>query len=83
MKWWAFAAFAAAIRAGAIGYVMRSAGTEQHRYPHTGVTRFDDGLTPIPSAALALPDAEQITRLIVVLQRHQGRPFSSSFMGYR
>jgi Zn-dependent M28 family amino/carboxypeptidase len=54
----------AAIRAGAIGYVMRSAGTEQHRYPHTGVTRFDDGLTPIPSAALALPDAEQLTRLL-------------------
>ncbi len=54
----------AAIRAGAIGYVMRSAGTEQHRYPHTGVTRFDEGLTPIPSAALALPDAEQISRLL-------------------
>lgn len=54
----------AAIRAGAVGYVMRSAGTEQHRYPHTGVTRFDEGLTPIPSAALALPDAEQITRLL-------------------
>lgn len=56
----------AAIRAGAIGYVMRSAGTEQHRYPHTGVTRFDDGLTPIPSAALALPDAEQLTRLLAL-----------------
>ncbi len=54
----------AAIRAGAVGYVMRSAGTEQHRYPHTGVTRFDDGLTPVPSAALALPDAEQISRLL-------------------
>ncbi len=54
----------AAIRAGAVGYVMRSAGTEQHRYPHTGVTRYDDGLTPIPSAALALPDAEQISRLL-------------------
>lgn len=54
----------AAIRAGAIGYVMRSAGTEQHRYAHTGVTRFDEGLTPIPSAALALPDAEQLTRLL-------------------
>lgn len=56
----------AAIRAGAVGYVMRSAGTEQHRYPHTGVTRFDDGLTPIPSAALALPDAEQLTRLLAL-----------------
>lgn len=54
----------AAIRAGAIGYVMRSAGTEPHRYPHTGMTRYDEGLTPIPAAALALPDAEQLTRLL-------------------
>lgn len=56
----------AAIRAGAAGYVMRSAGTEQNRYPHTGITRFDEGLTPIPSAALALPDAEQLTRLLAL-----------------
>jgi hypothetical protein len=54
----------AAIRAGAIGFLMRSAGTEQNRFPHTGITRFDEGLTPIPSAALALPDADQLTRLL-------------------
>src|SRR5690606_4584415 len=47
----------AAIRAGAAGYVMRSAGTDSHRNPHTGNTRFDEGLEPIPSAALSLPDA--------------------------
>ena len=33
----------AAIRAGAIGYLMRSAGTDSHRNPHTGITRFDEG----------------------------------------
>lgn len=54
----------AAIRAGAIGYLMRSAGTDSHRNPHTGITRFDDGLAPIPSAALAAPDAEQLARLV-------------------
>ena len=53
----------AAIRAGAIGYVMRSAGTDSHRNPHTGMTRFEEGLTPIPSAALSLPDADQLARL--------------------
>src|SRR5690606_562226 len=42
----------AAIRAGAAGYLMRSVGTDSHRNPHTGITRFDDGLTPIPAAAL-------------------------------
>ena len=56
----------AAIRAGAIGYVMRSAGTDSHRNPHTGITRFDEGLTPIPSAALAAPDADQLTRLLAL-----------------
>jgi hypothetical protein len=53
----------AAIRAGAIGYVMRSAGTDSHRNPHTGMTRFEEGLKPIPSAALSLPDADQLARL--------------------
>lgn len=56
----------AAIRADAAGYVMRSAGTDHHRNPHTGITRFDDGLTPIPSAALSVPDAEQLARLVAL-----------------
>jgi carboxypeptidase Q len=53
-----------AIGKGAIGFVMRSAGTDSHRNPHTGITRFDEGLTPIPSAALAAPDADQLARLL-------------------
>ena len=54
----------AAIRAGAAGYLMRSVGTDSHRNPHTGITRYDDGLKPIPAAALATPDADQLTRLL-------------------
>ncbi len=54
----------AAIRKGAIGYLMRSAGTDHHRVAHTGITRFDDGLTPVPSASLTIPDADQLARLI-------------------
>ena len=56
----------AAIRAGAAGYLMRSAGTDSHRNPHTGITRFDDGLEPIPAAALSVPDADQLTRLLAL-----------------
>lgn len=56
----------AAIRAGASAYLMRSAGTDSHRNPHTGITHFDDGLNPIPSAALAAPDAAQLSRLIAL-----------------
>ena len=54
----------AAIRKGAIGFLMRSAGTDQHRVAHTGITRFDAGLTPVPSASLTIPDADQLARLL-------------------
>ena len=53
----------AAIRKGAIGFLMRSAGTDNHRVAHTGITRFDEGLTPVPSASLTIPDANQLARL--------------------
>ena len=52
-----------AIRKGAVGFLMRSAGTDNHRVAHTGITRFDEGLTPVPSAALSIPDADQLARL--------------------
>lgn len=54
----------AASRAGAAGFLMRSAGTDSHRMAHTGVTAFDAGVTPIPSAALSNPDADQLARLL-------------------
>jgi hypothetical protein len=53
-----------AIRRGAVGFIMRSAGTDSHRMPHTGITRFDEGLTPVPAAALSGPDADQLNRLV-------------------
>ena len=53
-----------AIAKGASGFLMRSAGTDSHRNPHTGITRYDDGLAPIPSAALSVPDAQQLARLV-------------------
>ena len=56
----------AAIRAGAAAYLMRSAGTDNHRVAHTGITRFDEGLVPIPSAALSNPDADQLARLLAL-----------------
>jgi len=47
---------------GAAGFLLRSAGTDHNRLPHTGVTRFDPGVTPIPAAALASPDADLLER---------------------
>jgi hypothetical protein len=52
-----------AARRGAIGYLLRSLGTDSHRLPHTGALNYEDGAPPIPAAALAIPDAEQLERL--------------------
>lgn len=53
-----------ASRKGAIGLVIRSIGTDYHRNPHTGMTRFDAGVRPIPVGALSIPDAEQLQRIL-------------------
>lgn len=63
----------AAIRKGAIGFLMRSAGTDMTRAPHTGMTAFDAGLEPIPSAALSTIDAEQLARLLALDPRTRVR----------
>src|SRR3546814_4305115 len=47
---------------GAIGVVIRSIGTDNHRNPHAGVTNFADGVTPIPAGAISNPDADQLVR---------------------
>jgi len=48
---------------GAMAIVVRSIGTDHHRNPHTGVMSFE-GVRPIPAGALAVPDAEQLVRII-------------------
>ncbi|GGE73181.1 M20/M25/M40 family metallo-hydrolase [Sphingomonas prati] len=54
---------------GAAAIVIRSIGTDHHRAPHTGVQMFADGAAPIPAAALSIPDAEQLDRIL-----KRGRP---------
>lgn len=46
---------------GAIATVIKSIGTDHHRNPHTGNTRFTGA--PAPVAALSVPDAEQLERI--------------------
>src|SRR5258706_1695542 len=53
-----------ASRRGAIGYLLRSLGTDQHRFPHTGATEYAGDAPRIPAAALSVPDAEQLDRLV-------------------
>ncbi len=52
-----------AAKKGAAAIVIRSAGTDYHRNPHTGNTNFEAGVTPIPAAAMSLPDAENLERI--------------------
>ena len=53
-----------AAKKGAAAIVIRSAGTDYHRNPHTGNTNFETGVTPIPAGALSLPDAENLERIL-------------------
>lgn len=53
----------------AAAILIRSLGTDYHRNPHTGSTGWQDGVKPIPAAALSIPDAEQLERLL-----SRGRP---------
>ena len=48
---------------GAVGYLIRSVGTDSHRFPHTGSLRYDADTPRIPALALSNPDADQIERI--------------------
>jgi hypothetical protein len=43
---------------GAAAVLVRSVGTSDARFPHTGALRYDEGIPRIPAAALAVPDAD-------------------------
>lgn len=53
----------AAAKLGAVAVLVRSAGGSQNRLAHTGATRYEDGVTKIPAAAVPYEDAEMIARL--------------------
>jgi carboxypeptidase Q len=55
---------AAAARVGAAGALVRSLATASLRDPHTGMTSWAGGVTPIPAAALSVEDAELLHRLL-------------------
>ena len=55
-----------AFKKGAAAFIMRSAGSDEHRMPHTGTTRYVDGKVPVPAFALSAPDADQLSRLVAM-----------------
>lgn len=57
-------AAAVAGRLGAVAALIRSVGTDHHRFPHTGAMRYPEDVTAIPAAALSAPDADQLARML-------------------
>lgn len=50
---------------GAAAVVIRSVGTDSHRFPHTGQMRYNEEVAqPIPIGALSAPDADQLERTL-------------------
>ncbi len=49
---------ASAAPLGAVAVLIRSAGTSENRFAHTGSTRYADGVRRIPAAALSNTDAD-------------------------
>ncbi|WP_036766516.1 M28 family peptidase [Parvularcula oceani] len=49
---------------GAVAALIRSVGTDRHRFPHTGAMSYGDVAARVPIAALSWPDAEQLQRAL-------------------
>ena len=62
-----YAAYSAE-RAGAAAVLIRSVGTNSHRFAHTGQMRriTQPGETGVPAAALSAPDADQLQRALAM-----------------
>lgn len=58
---------------GAAAIVIRSIGTDHHRNPHTGMTNFAAGVTPIPAGAISNPDADNVERMLARAPGHSVR----------
>ena len=59
----------AAAKLGAVAVLIRSVGTDSNRLPHTGSMGYEDTVTKIPAAALAMPDADLLEQAVA-----SGRP---------
>jgi carboxypeptidase Q len=53
---------------GATAYLIRSIGTDSHRFPHTGSMRYAEDQPKIPALALSNPDADQLERITAMGQ---------------
>ncbi len=76
-----------AARKGAVAIIIRSIGTDSDRLPHTGMMRYEEGIAKIPAAALSVPDADLLEKMLtrgkpVVLALNIKAGFSGSKTEY-
>ncbi|MCB1706764.1 MAG: M20/M25/M40 family metallo-hydrolase [Halioglobus sp.] len=57
-----YAAGTIAKQKGAVAALIRSVGTDSHRFPHAGASSRESD--PLPAAALSAPDADQLQRIL-------------------
>lgn len=53
-----------AAKLGAKAIIIRSVGTSINRFAHTGIMRYSDDVARIPAAAISVPDAMQLSRML-------------------
>lgn len=80
-----------AAKRGAVAVLIRSVGTDSHRFPHTGQMSYDDEVKKIPIAAMSGPDADQLDRIfemgqevelkLRLITRELGEKTSGNVMG--
>lgn len=55
-----------AAKLGAKAIIIRSVGTSLNRFAHTGVMRYSDKVARIPAAAISVPDAIQLEKMLAL-----------------
>ena len=58
---------------GAVGFVMRSLSTDDHRFPHAGASDWSDG-KGIPAMAITATDAGQLSRIEALQRKGEAGP---------
>ncbi|KUM54387.1 M28 family peptidase [Rheinheimera sp. EpRS3] len=53
-----------AAKLGAKAIIIRSVGTSINRFAHTGIMRYNDEVARIPAAAVSVPDAMQLAKML-------------------
>lgn len=71
----------AAARKGAAAVLIRSVGTDHHRFPHTGMLRYADDAPSIPAAALSAPDADQLARIFTRIRERSAEGDAATSKG--